>query len=101
LVETQGWYGLGVLVRVSWSRSNYDNEVENLRRNGIAESTQDLDRQRSVVRGSKDHDHPPSNSGAIATIGSGEIQDRWIGGEVNKGEINEQEALQGTKLHGR
>jgi hypothetical protein len=61
LVETSGRYGPGLLVRVSWLRSNSDREVENLRRNGIAESTQELDRQRSVVRGSKDRDHPPSN----------------------------------------
>jgi hypothetical protein len=85
LVETPGRYGPGLLVRVSWSRSNSDREVENLRRNGIAESTQELDRQRSIVRGSKDHDHPPSNSGAITTVGSGEIRDRWIGGQVNRG----------------
>jgi hypothetical protein len=31
-------------------RSNSDREVENLRRNGIAESTQELERQRSFVR---------------------------------------------------
>jgi hypothetical protein len=66
--------------RVCWSesrgyRSNSDREVENLRRNGIAESTQELDRQRSIVRGSKDRDHFPSNSGAITTVGSGEIWD--------------------------
>jgi hypothetical protein len=50
LVETLGRYGLGLLVRVSWLRSNSDLEVENLRRNGIAESTQELERQRSFVR---------------------------------------------------
>jgi hypothetical protein len=58
LVETSGWYGSGLLVRVSWSRSNSDREVENLRRNGVAESMQELDHQRPVVRGSKDRDHP-------------------------------------------
>jgi hypothetical protein len=36
LVETSGWYGPVLLVRVSWSRSNSDCEVEKLRRNGIA-----------------------------------------------------------------
>jgi hypothetical protein len=50
LVETSGWYGPGLLVRVSWLRSNSDREVENLRRNGIAESTQELECQRSFVR---------------------------------------------------
>jgi hypothetical protein len=50
LVETPGQYGSGLLVRVSWLRSNYDLEVENLRRDGIAESTQELERQRSFVR---------------------------------------------------
>jgi hypothetical protein len=44
LVETPGWYGSGLLVRVSWLRSNSDREVENLRRNGIAESTQEIER---------------------------------------------------------
>jgi hypothetical protein len=44
LVETLSLYGLGLLVRVSWLRSNSDHEVENLRRNGIAESTQELNR---------------------------------------------------------
>jgi hypothetical protein len=28
---------------------------------------------------------PPSNSGEIVTVGSGEIRDRWIGGQVNRG----------------
>jgi hypothetical protein len=37
------------------------------------------------VRGSKDRDRPPSISGAITTVGSGEIRDRWIGGSMNKG----------------
>jgi hypothetical protein len=50
LVETPSRYGSGLLVRVSWLRSNSDLEVEKLRRNGIAESTQDLERQRSFVR---------------------------------------------------
>jgi hypothetical protein len=58
MVETPGQYGSGLLVRVSWSRSNSDREVENLRRNGIAESKQDLYHQRPVVRGSKDRDRP-------------------------------------------
>jgi hypothetical protein len=49
--------------RVCWSesrgsRSNSDRGVENLRRNGIAESTQEIERQRPVVRGSKDRDRP-------------------------------------------
>jgi hypothetical protein len=48
LVETSGWYGSGLLVRVSWLRSNSDLEVENLRRNGVAESTQELYRHRSL-----------------------------------------------------
>jgi hypothetical protein len=65
LVETTGRYGSGLLVRVSWLRSNSDCEVENLKRNGVAEFTQELDRQRSVERGLKDRDHPPSNSGEI------------------------------------
>jgi hypothetical protein len=50
LVETLGLYGPGLLVRVSWLRSIYDLEVEKLRRNGVAESTQELERQRSFVR---------------------------------------------------
>jgi hypothetical protein len=41
LVETPGRYGLGLLVRVSWLRSNSDHEVENLKRNGVAESMQE------------------------------------------------------------
>jgi hypothetical protein len=50
LVETPSQYGSGQLVRVSWLKSNSDLEVENLRRDGIAESTQELERQRSFVR---------------------------------------------------
>jgi hypothetical protein len=50
LVETPSRYGLGLLVRVSWLRSNSDREVENIKRNGIAESTQELECQRSFVR---------------------------------------------------
>jgi hypothetical protein len=73
LVETPGRYGPGLLVRVSWLRSNSDREVENIGRNGIGESTHELDSQRSVVRGSKECDHPPLNSGVIATIGSRDI----------------------------
>jgi hypothetical protein len=49
LFETLGRYGLGMLVRVSWSRSNSDCEVENIRRNGIAEATQETERHRSSV----------------------------------------------------
>jgi hypothetical protein len=48
LVENPGWYGLGLLVRVSGSRSNSDHGVENLRSNGIAESTQEVERQRPM-----------------------------------------------------
>jgi hypothetical protein len=36
MVETPGRYGSGLLVRVSWSRSNSNREVENIRRNGVA-----------------------------------------------------------------
>jgi hypothetical protein len=50
LVETLGWYRPGLLVRVSLLRSNSDCEVENLRRNGITEYTQELERHRSFVR---------------------------------------------------
>jgi hypothetical protein len=50
LVKTLGQYGLGMLFKVSWLRSNYDLEVENLRRNGVAEFTWELERQRSFVR---------------------------------------------------
>jgi hypothetical protein len=50
LVETPDRYGLGLLVRVLGSRSNSDREIENLRRNGIAESTQQLEHQRSFVK---------------------------------------------------
>jgi hypothetical protein len=45
LVETLGWYGSDPLVKVSLLRSNFDREVENIRRNGIIESTQDIKRQ--------------------------------------------------------
>jgi hypothetical protein len=38
LVETSGWYGPGLLVRVSGSRSNSDRGLETLKRNGIAKS---------------------------------------------------------------
>ena len=79
LVETLSRYGPSLLVRVSWLRSNSDREVEKLKRNCVAESTQEIDHQRSVVRGSKDRDRPPSNLGAIAIVGSGDIWDRWIG----------------------
>jgi hypothetical protein len=50
LVETPGQYGPGLLVRASWSRSNSDREIENLRRNGIAEATQETEHHRSSVR---------------------------------------------------
>jgi hypothetical protein len=36
LVETLGCYVPSLLVKVSWLRSNFDLEVENLRRNGVA-----------------------------------------------------------------
>jgi hypothetical protein len=78
LVETPSRYGLGLLVRVLESRLNFDCEVEKIRRNDVEESTQEIECQRPIVRGSKDHDRPPLNSGAIATIGSGEIRDCWI-----------------------
>jgi hypothetical protein len=48
LVETSGRYGPGLLVRVSGLRSNSDCGVENPRRNGIAESTQKIERQRRM-----------------------------------------------------
>jgi hypothetical protein len=44
LVEISSRYGSGLLVRVSWLRSNFDLEVEKLRRNGIANSMQELER---------------------------------------------------------
>jgi hypothetical protein len=50
LVETPGWYGLGLLVRISWSRSNSDREVENIRRNGVAEAMQETKHHRTFVR---------------------------------------------------
>jgi hypothetical protein len=49
LVETLGQYGLGLLVKVSWLGSNFDLEVEKIKRNGIAESTQEIECQRSFV----------------------------------------------------
>jgi hypothetical protein len=85
LVETSGQYGPSLLVRVLGLRSNSNREVEKLRSNGIEESTQEIERQRPVVRGSKDRDHPPYNLGAVSTVGLGEIQDCWIEGQVNKG----------------
>jgi hypothetical protein len=78
MVETLDWYGPSLFIRFSWLRSNFDCKVENLRKNGVVESMWELDHQRSVVRGSKDRDHSPSNSGVITTVGSREIQDRWI-----------------------
>jgi len=50
LVETSGWYGPGLLVKVSWSRSNSDREIENIKRNGVAEATHETERHRSFVR---------------------------------------------------
>jgi hypothetical protein len=50
LVETMGRYGMGLLVRVLWLRLNYELEVENIRRNGIAKSTQELECERCYVR---------------------------------------------------
>jgi hypothetical protein len=50
LVETPSLYGPNVLVRVSWLRSVYDLEVLKLRRNGIVEFAQKLERQRSFVK---------------------------------------------------
>ena len=49
LVETPGRYGPGLLVRVSWSRSNSDREVENLRRNGVVEAMQETKCHKSSV----------------------------------------------------
>jgi hypothetical protein len=39
MVETSVRYGSGLLVRVSWLRSNFGREVENVRRNEVAKST--------------------------------------------------------------
>jgi hypothetical protein len=50
LIETPGRYGPGLFVRVSWLRLNSNREVENLRRNGVVESTQELEHHRSFVR---------------------------------------------------
>jgi hypothetical protein len=58
LVETLGHMGLGLLVRVSWLRSNSDLEVENLRRNGIAGVYAGARTSEILCKGSKDHDHP-------------------------------------------
>jgi hypothetical protein len=41
---------------------------------------QEIECQRPMVRGSKDYDHPPSNLGVIATVGTREIRDHWIEG---------------------
>jgi len=49
-VETLGLYGSGQVVKVSWLRSNYGLQVENLRRDGVAKSTQELEHQRLFVR---------------------------------------------------
>jgi hypothetical protein len=48
LVGTPGWYGPGLLVKVSGSRSNSDHGVENIKRNGVAESTWEIEHQRPV-----------------------------------------------------
>jgi hypothetical protein len=50
LVETLGRYGSGLLVRVSWLRSNSNREVEKLRRNGIVKSMEEIKHQISFVR---------------------------------------------------
>jgi len=60
MIETLGRYGPGLLVKILGSRSKFDLAVENLKSNGVAEPTQEIERQRPVVRGSKDHDHPSS-----------------------------------------
>jgi hypothetical protein len=44
LIETLGRYGSGLLVKVSWLRSIYDREIMKLGRNGVAKSTQKLER---------------------------------------------------------
>jgi hypothetical protein len=49
LVETSSRCGSGLLVRVSWLRSNSNLEVEKIGRNGVAESMQELERQISFV----------------------------------------------------
>jgi hypothetical protein len=116
LVETPGWYGMGLLVRVSWLRSNSDCEVENLRRNGVAESTQELECHRSFVRvrrivtilfefGSNRHcgikrdlrslDRGQVNKGHLMKVKQRLSHNRQIAWR----EIDDQEALRGTKLH--
>jgi len=50
LVETSGRYGPGLLVRASWSRFKSNREIENLRRNGVVEATQETEWHRSSVR---------------------------------------------------
>jgi hypothetical protein len=50
LVETPGQYGPSLLVRISWSRSNSDREFEKIRRNGVAEATQETEHHRTFVR---------------------------------------------------
>jgi hypothetical protein len=85
LVETLGlvWVG-NLLVRVSWLRSIYDLEVEKLRRNGIAESMQKLERQRSFVRDRRIVT-VPFEFGSDHHHGIKRDLDHWIGGQVNKG----------------
>jgi hypothetical protein len=50
LVETSGRYAPGLLVRISWSRSNSDRAFEKIRRNGVAEATQETEHHRTSVR---------------------------------------------------
>jgi hypothetical protein len=87
LVEALGQYGTILLVRVSWLRSKSDREVEKLRRSGVAESTQEIERQRSIEGVRRIVTIPPSNSGEISTVGSREIQDHWFEGQVNRGRL--------------
>jgi hypothetical protein len=49
-VETSGRYVSGILVRVSWSISNSHHEIENLKRNNVAEDTQEMKCHISYVR---------------------------------------------------
>jgi hypothetical protein len=58
LVETQGRYGLVLLVNVSWLRSNSYHEVENIKRNGVVESMEEIEIHILVVMGLKDRNHP-------------------------------------------
>jgi len=78
LVETLRRYGLGMLVRILWSILNFDCEVEKLRRNGVADATQETERHRTFVRVRRIMT-VPFNSGTIYTVGSG--RSRIIGSE--------------------